>query len=255
MQATIRKLRASGFTSPIALPSGKPFLDRVHIASSWVWGAGGNYISDNGKQALLNTPQTRAGLQSFFELYRLMSPVDYGLNYEATLERFRDGDISVVMADCGQPGLILQADPQRASVTGIHTLPGVPFVSGDNLVIWQTTRQYPDRERLALELVGFLVSRSAQSRFCQLMEQFPVRHDALDGLQCDLQQLVPVLRETFERGRAHKSVQLWSRYEQQLGHAFDEITEDVITRTNLPVDSILEIHLSQLQHRFSLLMG
>jgi hypothetical protein len=50
-------------------------------------------------------------------------------------------------------------------------------------------------------------------------------------------------------------VQLWSRYEQQLGRALDEITADVISKSNLPVDSILEIHLSQLQHRFSLLMG
>ena len=128
-------------------------------------------------------------------------------------------------------------------------------VSGDNLVIWQTARQFPDRERLALELVSFLVSQSAQARFCQSMEQFPVRHDAIDLLDCEIKQLLPVLKKTFETGRAHQSVRLWTRYEQQLGRALDEITADVISKNNLPVDSILEIHLSQLQHRFSLLMG
>jgi multiple sugar transport system substrate-binding protein len=255
MLETIRKLRASGFTSPIILPSGKPFLDRVHIASSWLWGAGGNYISDDGRQAMLNQPQTRQGMKSFFELYRLMSVSDHGLTYDETLERFRNGETSVVIADCGQPGVIAQENPQRVGVTGVHPLPGVPFVSGDNLIIWQTTRQYPDRERLALELVAFLVSNSAQSRLGQSMEQFPVRHDALDTLDCEIKQLVPVLKATFETGRAHKSMQLWSRYEQQLGHALDQITDDVISKSNLPVDSILEIHLSQLQHRFSLLIG
>jgi ABC-type glycerol-3-phosphate transport system substrate-binding protein len=255
MLETVQKLRGSGFQSPIALPSGKPFLDRVHIASSWVWSTGGNYLSDDGKQAMLNNSQTRNGLKSFFELYRLMSPDDFGLSYEETLERFQNGETSVVIADCGYPAIIANENPQRAEVTGVHPLPGVPFVSGDNLVIWQTTRQFPDRERLALELVTFLVSRSAQSRFCQSMEQFPVRHDALDALECEIKQLVPVLKETFETGRAHKSVNLWTRYEQQLGRAFDEITADVISKSSLPVDSILEIHLSQLQHRFSLFMG
>jgi multiple sugar transport system substrate-binding protein len=252
---TIQKLRGSGFQSPLALPSGKPFLDRVHIAASWIWGAGGNYLSDDGRQAMLNSSQTRNGLKSFFELYRLMSPDDLGLSYEETLERFQNGETSIVIADCGFPAVVLNENPPRAEVTGVHPLPGVPFVSGDNLVIWQMTRQFPDHERLALELVTFLVSRSAQIRFCQSMEQFPVRHDAIEELDCEIKQLVPVLKKTFETGRAHKSVYLWTRYEQQLGRALDEITADVISKSNLPVDSILEIHLSQLQHRFSLLMG
>lgn len=252
---TICKLRDCGFKSPIVLPSGKPFLDRVHIAASWVWGEGGNYISDDGKQALLNTAPTRAGLETFFELYRFMSPDDFGLTYEQTLERFSNGETSVVIADCGYPVVLAHEKPHLTKVTGVRPLPGVPFVSGDNLLIWQTARQFPDRERLALELVTFLVGHSAQSRFCQSGEQFPVRHDALESLNSELKDLVPVLKKTFEAGRAHKSIYLWSRYEQQLGHAFDDITKDVISKSSLPVNSILEIHLSQLQHRFSLLIG
>jgi ABC-type glycerol-3-phosphate transport system substrate-binding protein len=227
----------------------------VHIASSWVWAAGGTYISDDGKQPMLNTSQTRAGLKSFFELYRLMSPGDLGLSYEETLERFRAGEVSVVIADCGYPATLVQEGPQRSEVIGVHSLPGVPFVSGDNLVIWQATRQYPEKERLALKLVSFLVSRSAQSHLSQSMEQFPVRHDALQALDCEIEQLVPTLQKTFETGRAHKAIHLWSRYERELGYTFDEITRDVLARSSLPVDAILETYLTQLQHRFSLLMG
>jgi multiple sugar transport system substrate-binding protein len=251
---TVRKLSGNGFPSPIVLPSGKPFLDRVHIAASWIWGAGGNYISEDGKRPMLNDPQTREGLKSFFELYRLMSPNDHGLSFDEALERYRTGEISIVIADCGHPAVIAQENPQRVELTGIHPLPGVPFVSGDNLVIWQTTRQYPDRERLALKLVSFLVSRPAQSRFYKSLEQFPVRLDVLNELDCDLKQLAPVLKETFETGRGHKPMQLWSRYEQQLGHMLDEVTTEVLDRPDGTVDSILESHLSQLQHRFSLMM-
>ena len=252
---TIQKLKDNKVASPLILPSGKRFLDRVHIAASWMWGAGGDYFSEDGHQILLNRPETRAGLRSFFELYRLMSPSDYELDYDQTLKRFAEGNASVIIADCGFAYGMEQEHPGMAAKVGVHPLPGKPFVSGDNLIIWQETRHSLERERIALDLVSFLVSETAQKRFCQSMQQFPVRHDSLDALKSPVDNMIPILKETFEHGRSYKPVRLWSRYEQQLGEAFDEITNNIITKKILPVDSILEIHLSQLQQRFSLLMG
>lgn len=255
MLDTIRQLSRSGFQTPIVLPSGEPFLDRVHIAASWVWGAGGGYISDDGKRILLDRPETRRGLKAFFELYRYVPAASQGLDHPAVMERFGQGDASVVVAECGYPAtLVAQKSPLVANM-GSHALPGVPFVSGDNLVIWQTARQHPARERAALDLIGFLVSRSAQERLCKNMSLFPVRHDVIDALECPTEQLAAVLKETFETGRAHKPVRLWSRYELQLGHTLDEITEEVLSRPDLPIDDILETHLSALQRRFSLMTG
>ncbi len=252
---TIQKLKDNKVTSPLILPSGKHFIDRVHIAASWMWGAGGDYFSEDGHQILLNRTETRAGLRSFFELYRLMSPSDFELDYDQSLKRFAEGNASVVIADCGFAYGMEQEHPGMAAKVGVHPLPGKPFVSGDNLIIWQETRHSMERERIALDLVSFLVSETAQKRFCQSMQQFPVRHDSLDALKSPVENMIPILKETFEHGRSYKPVRLWSRYEQQLGQAFDEITNDIISKKSLPVDSILEIHLSQLQQRFSLLMG
>jgi len=252
---TIQILKENKVASPLILPSGKPFLDRVHMAASWMWGAGGDYFSTDGRQVLLNRSETRAGLKSFFELYLLMSPGDHQLDYEQTLNRFVDGSASVVIADCSFPSIIQQQNPDLVEKIGVHPLSGVPFVSGDNLIIWQDIRHAPDRERIALDLVSFLVSATAQKRFCQSLEQFPVRHDSFDALNSPIEHLIPMLKETFENGRSYKPIRLWSRYEQQLGFTFDDITNDVITKMDLPIDSILEIHLSRLQQRFSLLIG
>jgi multiple sugar transport system substrate-binding protein len=251
---TVKKLKENKVTSPIILPSGKHFLDRVHIAASWMWGAGGNYFSDDGREILLNQSETRAGLRSFFELYRLMSPSDYQFDYDQTLSRFVEGSASIIIADCGFLSDNREQNPDLKGNVGVHPLPGLPFVSGDNLIIWKEVGHYVERERVALDLVSFLVSETAQKRFCQSMQQFPVRHDSLDALKSPIDQLVPMLKETFETGRSHRFLRLWSRYEQQLGYAFDEITNDIITQTNQPVESILENHLSQLERRFSLIM-
>ena len=252
---SVQILKENKAISPLILPSGRPFLDRIHMATSWMWGAGGDYFSADGRQVLLNSPETRAGLKSFFGLYHLMSPDDYQLDYDQTLERFAQGSASVIIADCGFPSIIQQQNPDLVENVGVHPLPGVPFVSGDNLIIWQETRHAPDRERIALDLVSFLVSETAQRRFCQSLEQFPVRHDSFDALNSPIEHLIPMLKETFENGRSYKPIHLWSRYEQQLGFTFDDITNDVITKMDLPIDSVLEIHLSRLQQRFSLLIG
>jgi len=252
---TIQKLKDSKVISPLILPTGKNFLDRVHIAASWMWGAGGDYVSQDEKQVLLNNPNTRAGLQDFFKLHRLMSPDDYQLDYEQTLERFVQGSASVVIADCGFPSTLQRENPELIDKVGVHALPGVPFVSGDNLIIWQETRHTPDRERIALDLVSFLVSETAQKRFSRTLQQLPVRRDSLTAIQSPIENLVPILTETFEHGHSYKPIRLWSRYEQQLGFAFDDITNDIITKKELPIESILEIHLSKLQQRFSLWLG
>jgi hypothetical protein len=70
-----------------------------------------------------------------------------------------------------------------------------------------------------------------------------------------IENLTSTLIEVFEQGRSYKPVRLWSRYEQQLGFAFDNITNDIIAKKDVPIESILEIHLSQLQQRFSHLVG
>lgn len=252
---TINKLKNSKAASPLILPTGKNFLDRVHIAASWMWGVSGDYFSEDGKHVLLNQAETRAGLQSFFEFHRLISPDDYHLDYEQTLERFVQGSASVVIADCGFPNVIQQQNPRLSEKIGVHALPGTPFVSGDNLIVWHDTRHAIDRERIALDLVSFLVSETAQKRFCRTMEQIPVRRDSFNVLQSPIENLVPILTEAIEHGRSYKPIRLWSRYEQQLGFAFDDITNDIITKRDLPIESILEVHLSQLQQRFSLLVG
>jgi len=252
---TVKKLKVNKTASPLILPSGNHFLDRVHIAASWMWGAGGGYVSDDARQVLLNRPETRAGLRSFFELYRLMAPDDYQVDYDQSLQRFAEGNASIVIADCGFANNIQQQNPGLIENVGVHPLPGIPFVSGDNLVIWHEARHSLERERVALDLVSFLVSGLAQKRFCESMEQIPVRHDSLDALKPPIEHMVSMLRETFERGHAHTPIRLWSRFEQQLGQTLDEITNNIITKPDLPIESILEIHLSQLQQRFALLLG
>jgi hypothetical protein len=138
---------------------------------------------------------------------------------------------------------------------GVHALPGIPVVSGDNLVIWRNVQQESAREKAAVELVQFLVGREAQERFCQAADQFPVRLDALDAIRCCSPEINAALRDAFLNGRAHKSIRLWSRIEFQLGRAFDDITADIINNTDTSVETILHTRLQQMQAHLELMLA
>ena len=253
---TVEKLNQAGVASPLLLPSGAPFLDRIHIAASWMWSAGGYYISLDGKQAGLNLPDTYKGLLSFFELYRLISPKDRGLDYDTCLQHFQQGETAIVIVDCSYPYTLAHgaAAPHVVENLGVHSLPGIPVVSGDNLVIWRNVQQESAIEKAAVELVQFLVGRQAQERFCQMAEQFPVRLDAMDAIRCCSPEVNAALRDAFLNGRAHKPIRLWSRIEFQLGRAFDDITADILNKADMSVETILVTHLQQLQEHIELIL-
>ena len=254
---TVEKLKQAGVASPLLLPSGAPFLDRIHIAASWMWSAGGYYISPDGKRAGLNLPDTHSGLMSFFELYRLVSPEDQGLDYDACLQHFQHGKAAIVIADCSYPYVLAHGAhaPKVVENLGVHALPGIPVVSGDNLVIWRSVQQESAREKAAVELVRFLVGREAQERFCQTADQFPVRLDAMDAIQCCPPEVNAALRDAFLNGRAHKPIRLWSRIEFQLGRALDDITADILSNEDMSVKTILDTHMLQMQEHLELMLA
>ncbi len=161
------------------------------------------------------------------------------------------------MGDCSYPYVLAHGAhaPQVVENLGVHSLPGIPVVSGDNLVIWRSVQQELAREKAAVELVQFLVGRDAQECFCKMGEQFPVRVDSMDAIQCCAPAVNDALRDAFLKGQAHKSIRLWSRIEFQLGRAFDDITADILKMTGLPVETILDTHLQQLQEHLELMLA
>jgi hypothetical protein len=172
------------------------------------------------------------------------------------LKHFQQGKTAIVIADCSYPYALAHGAQAEQVVNnlGVHSLPGIPVVSGDNLVIWRNVQQEAVREKAAVELVQFLVGREAQERFCETADQFPVRLDAMDAIRCCSPEVNDALRDTFLNGRAHKPIKLWSRIEFQLGRALDDITADILNKTDLSVETILDTHLSQMQEHLELML-
>src|SRR6185436_12488389 len=60
MEETFQRLQASGLSTPWAVSTGKD----IASVASWIWGAGGELASADGKQVLVNQPKALTGIQA-----------------------------------------------------------------------------------------------------------------------------------------------------------------------------------------------
>src|SRR3989304_4980714 len=69
---TLERLRKSHAAAPWVVPTRFSWRTLPHGAS-WIWAAGGEFVSSDGKRMLLLEPKTLAGLKAYFSLGRFLS--------------------------------------------------------------------------------------------------------------------------------------------------------------------------------------
>jgi multiple sugar transport system substrate-binding protein len=256
MAETLRRLRAAGINSPWVVPSGKPYRARVHIAASWIWGAGGDFVSDDGRRVLFDQPKARAGIEAFFELYRYLSPSDYNLTLDECLQRFALGDAAVTIAGSSSPSELSRWNvSQVLENLGVAAMPGVPWIGGSNLVVWREAQMHPARQHAALLLANFLVSQSTQIKYAAASNSIPARSNALSHLKFEPVSLGQTLVQALRTGRAYKPTLSWVRMLNDLCRVFDAVTADILADATLDVNQALSIHLDPLAQRFNLMLS
>ena len=134
---TLAALQQAGAPLPLAIPTAQCH-PTLHVFASWVWQAGGRFISPNGKHLLLNTPAARTGIEAYFDLRRYLAPAAHNLTDSQTSELFRQGQAAVTISGHWTLNAIKQQDaaPEVVKNLGVAVIPGVPFVGGTDLVVW-----------------------------------------------------------------------------------------------------------------------
>jgi multiple sugar transport system substrate-binding protein len=221
-EQTLRQLQLAGVKTPWVLPVEPGFVDILHHTASWVWGAGGDFLSPDEHKTLLLQPDTLGGLKSYLDLLVFMRHLNTPLTQPAAQELFAQGDAAVTILGVGEIYEILNsagAAPVVMQNLGVAPVPGVPWIGGDNLVIWKHTRGSAERERAAVELVTYLTSHAAQAAYAQGAEvQLPTRLDALPAIPGPETVLTQAVVHSLRTGRAYWPARLWARFETQVGN-------------------------------------
>jgi len=253
MRATFEKLNKNGI-APWAFPSLHPYADLVHIASSWARANGGDFISADGRGPLFAKPEASVGLTDFFELFPFIPLALRGLNVEKSTQAFARGDVAVMIGGVEIGTELMEspyASPEMRDNVVVTTLPGVPWIGGDHLVVWKNVLADAEHEKAALDLVRYLSKKETQIQLFNAENILPARVDAYDELTFPLETTAPTVQKILKTGRPHPTLRLWRRIEAFLDEMLLDIGSSVLRQHSLAPSDIASRMLGEYEQKLS----
>jgi multiple sugar transport system substrate-binding protein len=253
LEETLTRLQASGIETPWGVWT-LGLREALQLAASWVWGAGGDFVSADGKQILLNQPIARQGLVDYFGLYRYMVQGLRHVDDVDTQDLFIKRQLAAVIGPAGWlTGIYDQTQVLDASaMLGIASPPGPAFVGGSNLVVWQHARH---NTQDAVELVRFLTSHEIQLALCQGTSQLSTRPDVLDKPPYATDLHYQALIEAVKTGRTYPVFPKWSLVEDKIGEAIIALWDIVLSDPEQDLEATITQYLDALARRLTVTLG
>jgi multiple sugar transport system substrate-binding protein len=241
---TLHRLQESGADIPWLMPTAQT-ADTLHTLASWVWGSGGHFTSDDGRSTRFNEPEARAGIRAYFGLHRYLVPSARNLTDHQANRMFCDGKAAALVGGYWVLHNIHRQDaaPEVIANTGMALVPGIPFVGGSTLAIWEHSRHAKE----ALELVRFLSSRPVQASAVLQAGLLPVRLDVLNDPPFTTDPLYQVVSQSLKTGRGLRATYLWGLAEGKLVAALSELWSDTFA-AGTSDETIIANHLEPLAH-------
>jgi multiple sugar transport system substrate-binding protein len=236
---TLAALQSKGVLIPIVLPMGRG-RNTLHILASWLWGAGGDFVSADAKRVTFTLPHARAGIYKYFELGRYLSPEARGLDEVQADSLFGQGRAAMTIS-----GAWLRAAHDATAAQAL--LPGVSFVGGTHLVIWKHARETD----LAIALVKHLIGADSQTTIVRQSGQLPTRLDVLTQAPFSSDPFYQMVRRGLQSARSFPSFALWGLVENRLVEACAGIWADVLAATDPDLHAIVDRHLDEAAERLT----
>jgi multiple sugar transport system substrate-binding protein len=246
---TLSRLQAGGAQVPWTVPTGHTHTTLLNVAS-WVWGAGGDFVTPDGKRTLFTQPPARAGLRAYFALGRFLAPSVRHLNGLEPDEQFlSDQETAVTITG---PWLFAAVSQRSlADQVGVALPPGPSFVGGSCVVVWKHTRQ----TEAALQLIHFLTRTPTQVTYPRRLGLLPARLDALEAPPFSTDPLWQLAITGIRTGRSVPITRSWGLMEDRLTRELTALWADVLADPALDLEAAIGKRLEPLAMRLDLVLG
>lgn len=250
---TLDCLRASGVAVPWVIPTNRETIT-LHSVAPWVWHTGGTFIRADGHQTRFSEPEALAGISHYFQKQLpYLAPSVFHLTESECNDLFQRGEAAAAISGYWLLGRIRggQAVPQVADNVGVAVFPGIPFVGGSNLVIWD----YSYKPLPALKLVEYLTSYEVQSDYVLRAGQIPARLDVLAGPPFTTDPYFQVIRQSLETGRSFTATYLWGKVEERLSAVINNIWSQLFADPTLNIETTVAAQLKPLAVRLDQILN
>lgn len=234
----LQNMHQAGIPNLWAIPTWR-HANNVHMIASWVWGAGGDLVSADGKKLVFDQPEALHGITQYFLTTRFMDgdrvagitdPDLIELYIHDKLSMFPSGPW-VAMSD------LERAVPAVRQNCGVAPMPGVSFVGGTHLIVWRHSR----KRDLSIQLLKYLTSQSIQADLYPEHNMLPANQKALEAQQG--MTYVEEIMKAIQTGRSFPVLPFWSKVEDRLVAELNGVWADVLAMPaeEVSYDSIRKI--------------
>jgi len=250
LEQTLAQLQASGWDMPLALPVRSTRYSTLHNVASWIWGMGGDILSQDGKRVVFDQPTAVTAMRMYYGLARYFSPgflQSAGKVIQPSLA-FWQGQAAVAVGGSWLASTTSSMLPEVRRHLGVARLPGVAFVGAQNLVVWQHSRH----PTAAVELANYLVQPSVQAGYAQALNLLPSSVDLLSAPPYAEDPSGKIMAQAALSGRAFPTVSLLGLVEDKLSLALEQTWDDVLANLDGELESIIYNRMGPLARRLNL---
>jgi multiple sugar transport system substrate-binding protein len=243
LEKTLVILKDKGISVPLALPTRRSSMT-LHFIASWIWGAGGDFLSPDETNLAFDQPQALEGCKAYYRLMRFLGPEVRDLEeYEAD-DAFGTGKAAVLLSGFWVPTNDLAAEVRKN--LGAAPMPGIPFVGGGNIVVWRHSRH----ESAALKFIHFFHTEEA-AKLLYPRFGLPISENGWCNPPFD-SDIYQVFRTAIQKGRGFPTTWLWGLVEKRLTDTLADIWVELLKGPGLSLDAIVEAHLNGLARHLQL---
>ncbi len=212
-------------------------------AVSWVWAAGGDFISPDGQRILVAQHQALAGLRNYFALGRYIPPVLRQISALQPDTQFSQHDDTAVTI--GGPWMFDFFSGAARDTVGLALPLGVPFLGGSHLVMWKHSR----KQDAALKLIQFLTQTDIQVQYAQRIGLLPAVVEALNEEPFTTDRLWRSAVQAVKAGRTVPITRSWGLMEDRLATEFAGVWQAFFDNPTLDLVTVLTRRLEPLARR------
>jgi len=240
---TLDRLKAYGIDIPLVIPTTQQQLT-LHVLASWVWGCNGQFIDFRGKHVLFHTAESRRGIDAYFNLRRYLVPQTHLLDGFGADEVFQRKSAAVTINGTWMFNALNteQANPEVVENFDIAMVPGVPFVGGSDLVVWQHSKHH----ELASALVVYLTGEEMQTGILGRNGILPARLDALHAPPFTTNPHFQIISESLQQGKSFPVSRTWGLVEDKLVVTIAKIWAKLLSDPTLAVSQTVSKYLEPL---------
>jgi multiple sugar transport system substrate-binding protein len=242
-ERSLAAIQSAGNPMPLSLPSRRSNLT-LHNLASWVWSCGGDFLSRDGLQIEFDQPRALDGIRAYFRLGHYLNDEARFLDELNSDQMFWSGRAAVLISGYWILNLSARIDAVRENL-GVAPVPGVPFVGGNQLVIWNHSRHV----EAAIKLIKFL-HKDAAAKAIYPNFGLPIRESLWSRPPFDTKGY-DTFKAAILTGRGFPGGQLWGLVEKRLVDVLAEIWVEVLKEPKR-LDTIVESQLNSLARRLQL---